>query len=202
MFCKDDLIKVEKNFISKNEIKSLSEWTMNNYKTPYFIDPKMNNDKTQTRYTTRHSFNRKQEYKNLKVDYPQEVYNLQDRILKYLNLNKNNILPFPSFTDGIVTTICFPPGSCDLHKDPIYYPNTFTLHCNFCTQKPKKGGITIIENKKYEFDDSDMIIYVPSHLNHRATECIGDVPRILWVFGFFVAYEDLQRIFSIRKKYH
>ena len=54
---------------------------------------------------------------------------------------------FPSFTNGVVTTIGFSPGGCVRHKDPIYYSNTYTLHCNFCTQNPEMGwGLTANRN--------------------------------------------------------
>lgn len=193
------MIKIVRNFISEEEAKKLSEWTNNNYKEPFFTDPKMNSDSKQTRFTTRHAHGRiDEQYKNYQVKYCEDVYKIQSRICEYLNLNKNNFLPFPSFTDGIVTTICFPPGSCSRHKDPIYYPNSYTLHCNFCTQQSENGGVTLIEGKKYHFNKTDMIMYVSSHLDHEVTECVGETPRILWVYGFSVNKLQLNKIFNIR----
>ena len=162
------------------------------------MNPKMNNDNIQTRFTTRHAYGRIEEYKNFKVDYPKEVFDIQNRLFEYLNLSKDNIIPFPSFTNGVVTTIAFSPGSCVSHKDPIYYPNTHTLHCNFCTQNPESGGITILEGKKYSFEYKDMIMYVSSHVEHEVTECIGDISRILWVYGFSVSLSKINRIFNIK----
>lgn len=193
------MIKIVKNFISENEVKVLSNWTSSNYKQPYFMNPKMNYDECQTRFTTRHAYGRIKEYQDFKVKYPKEVYDIQQRLFQYLNLTQNNIIPFPSFTDGVVTTIAFSPGSCVRHKDPTYYPNTYTLHCNFCTQTPVNGGITILEGKEYSFDYRDMIMYVSSHLEHEVTPCVGDIPRILWVFGFSIFEKDLDRIFNIKQ---
>jgi hypothetical protein len=195
--------KIEPDFITEEEAKILSNWTLSHYKEPYFMNPKMNNDKVQTRFTTRHAYSRTEEYKNFQVKYPKEVYEIQKRIFKYLNLTENNIIPFPSFTDGIVTTIGFSPGSCISHKDPVYYQNTYTLHCNFCTQNPESGGITILEGKEYSFEHKDMIMYVASHVEHEVTECVGNIPRVLWVFGFCISLEQMNRIFNIKSfTYH
>jgi hypothetical protein len=195
---KKKLVKVVKNFITDNEIDKLNQWTLSNYKQPYFIDPGMNNDESQTRFTTRHAYERIEEYKNFKVDYPKEVFYIQNRLFKYLNLSKDNIISFPSFTNGVVTTIGFSPGGCVRHKDPIYYSNTYTLHCNFCTQNPESGGITILEGKKYSFEYKDMIMYVSSHVEHEVTKCIGDIPRILWVYGFFASLNEINAIFNVK----
>lgn len=198
MINKQKLIKVVKNFINDEEVKILSDWTLSHYKKPYFVDPRMNNDEVQTRFTTRHAYGRNKEYQNFKVDYPKEVFDIQNRLLEYLNLSKDSIIPFPSFTNGIVTTIAFPPGSCCKHTDPIYYPNTYTLHCNFCTQNPENGGTTLIEEKEYSFEYKDMIMYITSHLEHEVTEISGNTPRILWVYGFSISLLEMNNIFNIK----
>lgn len=194
---KKKLVKVVKNFITDNEIDELNQWTLSHYNEPYFMDPGMNNDESQTRFTTRHSNFRCKEYQDYMVQYPKEVFHIQNRLFKYLNLFKDNIIPFPSFTNGVVTTIAFPPGSCCKHTDPIYFENTYTLHCNFVTQNPESGGITILEGKKYSFEYKDMIMYVSSHVEHEVTECIGDIPRILWVYGFFASLNEINTIFNV-----
>jgi len=193
------LIKVVKNFITDDEIEVLNKWTSDNYTQPYFMDPKMNKDSIQTRFTTRHAYGREEKYKNFRVTYPKEVYNIQKRLLKYLNLNQTTIAPWPSFTDGVVTTITFPPGSCCKHIDPIYFPNTYTLHCNFVTQNPEFGGITYIEDTPFNFNKNDMLMYVTSHLQHEVTEISGKIPRILWVYGFCVDFIQMNQIFNLSK---
>ena len=74
---KKKLVKVVKNFITDNEIGELNQWTLSNYKQPYFMNPRMNNDESQTRFTTRHSYGRSKEYQDYKVQYPKEVYDIQ-----------------------------------------------------------------------------------------------------------------------------
>jgi hypothetical protein len=158
----------------------------------------MNNDESQTRFTTRHSYGRCKEYQDYKVQYPKEVYDIQKRLLEYLKIKENTIAPWPSFTDGICTTIAFPPGSCCKHTDPIYFENTYTLHCNFVTQNPESGGTTYVESIPYQFEKNDMIMYITSHLEHEVTEISGDIPRILWVYGFGITLPEMNHIFNIK----
>lgn len=192
----EKLIKIVKNFITDDEVKVLNQWTLDNYKKPYFVDPRMNKDSIQTRFTTRLAYDRCKEYQNYKVQYPNEAYNIQKRLLDYLKIKEKSIVPWPAFTDGIITTVAFPPGSCVKHIDPIYFENTYTLHCNFVTQNPKSGGITYIEDIPYKFKEKDMIMYITSHLNHEVTEIFGDIPRILWVYGFSINLFKMNQIFN------
>jgi hypothetical protein len=189
-------IKVIKNFLSNNEVNSLNEWTLNNFKSEIFIDPKMNHDNEQTRYTTRHTYLRKDNDSSVQVKYPKESYIVQNKILKYLNLSSKNIAPLPYFFDGISTTISFSPGGCVKHIDPIYYSNTYTLHCNFITQYPKDGGVTIIDDKYYKTNSNDMLMYITSHAPHACSPGKGDIPRILWVYAMVIEKYQLIKIFN------
>jgi hypothetical protein len=191
------LVKIVKNFITDDEIEVLNQWTLDNYKKPYFIDPKTNDDEDQTRFTTRHAYDRSEEYQDFKVKYPEKVYDIQKKLFNYLKLEKKSIVPWPFFTDGIITTIAFSPGSCSRHTDPVYFKNTYTLHCNFVTQNPQSGGITYIENIPYQFEKNDMIMYITSHLEHEVDEISGNVPRILWVYGFYLNLFEMNNIFNI-----
>jgi len=191
------LVKIVKNFITDKEVKVLNRWTLEHYKNPYFMDPRMNKDDKQTRFTTRHAYGRCEEYQDYKVEYPKEVYDIQKRLIDYLKVKENRIAPWPSFTDGICTTIAFPPGSCCKHTDPVYYENTYTLHCNFVTQNPESGGITYVEDDPYQFGEKDMLMYITSHLDHEVTEISGDTPRILWVYGFCLSLLKMNKTFGI-----
>lgn len=189
-------VKVVKNFLSNDELIGLNDWTLNNFKSEIFIDPKMNHDNEQTRYTTRHAYLRKNKNLSVQVNYPKESYIVQDKILKYLNLSSKNIAPSPYFVDGISTTISFSPGGCVEHIDPIYYSNTYTLHCNFITQYPEDGGVTIIDDKHYKTNTNDMLMYITSHVPHACSPGKGDVPRILWVYEMVIEKYQLIKIFN------
>jgi hypothetical protein len=192
-----NLVKVVKNFITDTEINELNQWTLNNYKQPYFMCPGMNKDRKKTRLTTRHSHGRIKEYRDYKIQYPKEVYAIQQRLLHYLKLPEYTIAPWPAFTDGVITEIAFFPGSCKSHIDPRYSADTYTLHCNFVTQNSDSGGITSIVNTPYSTGKNDMLMYITSHLAHEVTEVSGDDPRILWSYGFVLTIADLRRIFEV-----
>ena len=73
LFDKMKGIKIVKNFITEDEVKILNKWTSDHYKEPYFLDPKMNFDNHQTRFTTRHAHLRTEDYCNYKIKYPKET---------------------------------------------------------------------------------------------------------------------------------
>ena len=75
----------------------------------------MNFDDHQTRFTTRLHIST-EDYWDYKIKYPKKVYNIQKRLIKFLEIDKEQIVPSPYFDDGIVTTITFPPGSCKEHQ--------------------------------------------------------------------------------------
>ena len=191
------LVKLVKNFVTDEEIKVLNQWTSNHYENSYFMNPRMNNDDKQTRFTTRHAHGRCKEYRDYIVEYPKEVYDIQKRLIDYLKIKQNSVAPWPSFTNGICTTIAFSPGGCCKHTDPVYFENTYTLHCNFVTQKPESGGITFVEDIQYQFEEKDMLMYITSHLDHEVTEIFGDKPRILWVYGFCLSLLEMNNIFDV-----
>ena len=128
------------------------------------------------------------------MNYPKESFDIQNRLIETLNL-KNPIYP-PPFYRGIVNGIGFENGSIFLHKDPIYFNNTFTLHCNFITKKSTAGGNTIINKKEYSIEERDALVYVVSHQEHEVTKIVGNVPRILWCYGFCINEDELKNIFE------
>ena len=188
--------KIVKNFITDDEVKTLNKWTSDHYKEPYFIDPEMNRDDHQTRFTTRHADLRSKDYQDYKIKYPKEVYEIQKRLIEFLNIDKKLIIPPPHFNDGIISTIAFSPGSCIKHTDGIYNNYTYTLHCNFITQNPEHGGVTYVKGEPFETEEKDLLMYIASDLPHRVTAIEGKTPRILWVFGFFIYQHHLSHIFK------
>ena len=183
------MIKILKNFISIDEANILNSWCLKNYTKEFFKDPCMDPFYPRTRLTTRGSGG-----KNYNINYPKESYIIQNRLIKTLNI-KEPLYPQP-FYNGIVNGIGFENGSICLHQDPVYYKNTFTLHCNFITKKPSGGGVTIINGKEYDIGQTDALIYIVSHQKHEVTKIIGNKPRILWCYGFCVKEKEVYDIFK------
>ena len=183
-------IKIIKNFVNEEEFKELNLWTLNNYNSVYFTDANMGSPST--RLTTR--------YAGEKIDfsYPKCAYNIKNKIIKCLNIDNKYLSP-PIGKDSIVNGIGFDGGDIFEHTDPIWFPNTYTIHCNIISQKSIKGGVTIIENREYDINEGDLLIYNVSHLKHKVTLIEGERQRILWVFGFSVNFDTLTKIFNNSK---
>ena len=48
----------------------------------------MNSDDHQTRFTTRHAHYRSKDYWDYKIKYPKKVYDIQKRLIKFLEIDK------------------------------------------------------------------------------------------------------------------
>ncbi len=175
--------QIVKNFISDQEIQELNDWTNNNYKKSFFSNVSMGiiNTRLSTRFSKDDAF-----------DYPEVSYQIKKRILEYLKTHHSIIkIDQPGYKDGIVNGIGFNGGDIFSHKDPIWFPGSYTLHCNIITQKSLKGGVTYIDDVPYETNPSDLLMYPVSELEHRVDVIKGSVPRILWCFGFSIFKESV-----------
>lgn len=187
--------KVIKNFVRREELKVLNGWCLDNFKNnpQYYKDAHMDPYLEGSRFTTRLSNKIDHKSKNIFINYPKVSYDIQNRIEKFFHLE--NCKKPPSFVDGIVNGIGFEGGSICNHIDPQYFDNTHTLHCNVISQKSDSGGVTIIEDVKYDIEEGDLLCYVVSELHHEVTATVGKKNRILWVFGFCIDSEKLEEIF-------
>jgi hypothetical protein len=164
-----------RNFISDEMRLELNNWCLENYKnTKIFKDANMG--KKNTRLTTRYT-------NDATLVFPNVAYDIRNKIIKELNITK---FLTPKFKDGIVCGIGFDSGTIYEHTDPVWFPNTYTLHCNIISQKPKSGGITTICGVEYETNETDLLCYPVSELPHSVNAIEGDIERILWVFGFSI----------------
>jgi hypothetical protein len=179
------VIRIVKNFLSLGECDELNTWTINHYSQPYFTDPNMDSYHKGTRFTTRG--------KNKVINYPDKAYKIQDRIESLLNI-QNPLYP-RQFYNGIINGVGLEHGSIFKHKDPVYYPGTITVHCNFLTQKPIGGGVTIIGEIEYDINEGDMLMYAVSEIHHEVTAIIGEKIRIIWCYGFCLSPDKVREIF-------
>lgn len=186
-----------KNFASQDEMRALNKWTLLNYKNMYFYDAKMDkNLYERTRLTTRLENTEDFNELGIQINYPPESYRLQKKIIKSFGLD--NCKSPSSFYKGIVNGIGFEKGSICNHIDPEYYPGTKTLHCNIVTQKPLGGGDLIIDGRKFEVEEGDLMCYLVSEHYHEVTSIIGPKERILWVFGFCIDEDKVKQIFMLK----
>jgi|TARA_B100001094_G_scaffold140545_1_gene136223 hypothetical protein len=188
--------KIIKNFADKIEVGILNWWTIDNYrKNSYqYKDAKMDPDHPGSRFTTRIGPDEKYSSLNIEIAYPKVAYIIQERILWRLKL-KHFKFP-PPFYNGIVNGIGVKEGLICEHIDPVYYPNTVTMHCNIITRKADSGGITIIDGIEYDIEPGDLLVYPVSELLHRVTLTKGTTNRILWVFGFCLPKDKAEDVFQ------
>ena len=82
------------------------------------------------------------------------------------------------------------------HIDPVYYPDTVTMHCNIITRKADSGGVTIIGGVEYDIEPGDLLCYPVSEIKHKVTLTKGNTNRILWVFGFCLPRDKAEDVFQ------
>jgi hypothetical protein len=183
------MVKLIKNFLDLESVRTLTNWTLSNYKdTSLFIDAHMGPKDTvfSNRFATPITLSSGEIVKsNDQFEYPETAYIVQEKINKFLRLPADTYLA-PIGKDGISTNITLPTGTVAEHIDPVWVPDHFTIHCNLITQKPQSGAITVIDGNPFEPEEGDMLIYAVSAHPHGVTAVEGDLPRVLWTFGFCV----------------
>ena len=135
------------------------------------------------RITTRFSTN---------FSYPDIAYKIKKRVTKYLiDIFKFNDFKEPKFHHGMVASYASHNDVCIEHLDPQYHDFYETLHCNLMLQKPLKGGEPIIEDEYVNLNERDLWCYYVSKVRHGAAKVTGNIPRLMFVFGFCVKYKAL-----------
>lgn len=167
------MIKVISNFLSNAECNELASWIMSNHHT--FVNANMGGNRKTTRYL------------NGDIKFPDVALKIRNRIKQHLKLED---IVRPPFIEGMVASYAEPGDTCYEHIDPEWHEEHHTLHCNVIVQKPKSGGNVIIEGQEYDMPQGDIICYYVSDLKHSVTEVIGEVPRLMWIFGFCVKKEN------------
>lgn len=181
---------VLKNFLFQDDVRKLNQWTLDNCHQEFFGDAKMDPDNPETRFTTR--FPNGTVASN--IQYPNAAHIVRQRIINYFDLD--GYKSPPSYSYGIVNGIGYSAGRIIKHIDPIYYPNTKTVHFNAITQQADGGGHTIVDGIEYNnLNSTDLLIYQVSEAYHEVTSIEGNTPRILWVFGFCLDNKKIKEIF-------
>lgn len=165
------------NFVPNDVIKALNDWVIEKIESDLSFFSDANMGLKGTRLTTRY-------YKDCsKLVYPQQALELREKIAAHLNITDARI---PKYCHGIACGVGFNDGDIFNHLDPVYYKDTYTLHCNVITQKADEGGITVIEGVPYPTKPNDVLVYPVSKVKHNVTKIKGNTPRILWVFGYCI----------------
>jgi len=174
-----------KKFVTNQEIKALKKWTIDNKDNETFtvVDDyvSFSYNRKSTRHTIEDSF---------KNDFPVEAYNIQKRIIDFFKLSN---VRYPEYHSGIVASYADIGSVLGDHIDPIYYPETQTIHCNVLVSKPKKGGIFYYGGVPVTQGVGDLVVSNVGSTSHSVSEIQGS-PRIVWLFGFCLENKDWDRL--------
>lgn len=169
-----------KNYISNKICEKLTSWAIeasNNGQFNYG-STKENNVRTKFRLSNRLKFDQ--------IEYPEEVYAVQQFILN----------DFPSLRslkkmdswgkDGIVVSITYDQGDVFPHVDPPVFDGYDGIRFNILSSKQDVGGILNIEEKKYNPNPGDLMAYKVTKFTHFVERCYGNSPRIMFMFGWCI----------------
>lgn len=171
----DGIVYRYKNFITSEECKVLTDWALNNQNN--YLPGVTNQNNKIVPYDSRISTRA-----NKNVKYPLLIKEIQNKIMQKFNTKDK----FDAQgTDGIISSITFENGNVYKHIDGgVDLPNCGRFNFNILVSKPEKGGELIINNKEYEFNSGDLIGFFASKYEHEVKTCYGNIPRILFMFGF------------------
>lgn len=170
-------IFIVKNFINEFVCSELNSWAEQGVKNKWLDRgiSRGSNWSYEKRLTTRNYADR--------FEYPEIVYDVFDGITKKLDVTDL----FKSVTgggkDGVVVSYTIAGGDTYAHVDPKE-GRLEVLRCNILTRKPTDGGVLFVGGKQVDLDVGDLHCYLPSTVEHYVTETRGNVPRILWMFGY------------------
>jgi hypothetical protein len=181
----DGRVLIVRNFISQEECDTLKDWAVSSAKEQ-FVDGVSGNwetkefERVQNRLTNRMAGEKK-------IEYPELVYDIQNRIRETFPLIKNAEVIQRHGKDGVVVSITYDTGNVYKHKDPPtegQVLGTVALRFNILASKAENGGLIHVEDKTYELNEGDLMAYLVSEYYHSVEQCSGQNPRILFMFGF------------------
>ena len=98
--------------------------------------------------------------------------------------------------DGVMVTITYDQGEVNTHKDFMENHSDEThegLRCNILTSKSASGGLIISDGLSYDLNIGDMMCFLATKYEHSVEKCIGDIPRILFIYGFILSSGEWEK---------
>jgi hypothetical protein len=162
----NDIIII-KNWLTPYECSLLNNWASENKNNDnIFKKSVIGENRLTTRFSTDFYF-----------EYP-ETLSLKFNEL-WIKLGLNNYTNSNFWNTKIVCTITTNGGELRNHLDPKEN-GCESLHILTKTSSGGMGGDFFIEDKYYELNEGDCLIFFASILKHNVTKIIGDEDRISW----------------------
>lgn len=117
---------------------------------------------------------------------PELALQLQQRICQHWGLQNKEIAHTSGGNDGIVVSTTFRGGDVYRHIDPALARPLSTLRCTLLSSAAERGCDLYVDDTKIDFSEGDLACYLVSDWPHYVTENLGDKPRNLWMFGWYV----------------
>lgn len=182
----DGKVLLVRNFLNSEECTILKKWTLE-ASDNQFVDGISGN--WDTKEFTRVKNRLTNRMVGDKIEYPELVYAIQNRLRETFPLIKDVEVIKNHGKDGVVVSITYDTGDVYKHKDPavdVQVPETVAVRFNILVSKAESGGIIHVENKTYDLNEGDLMAYLVSEYYHSVETCSGNNPRILFMFGFCI----------------
>jgi hypothetical protein len=176
------MIKIFRNFITLDECKKLSEIALNGVDEGWVsLGISRGNDQYKKRLTSRMHMRDKK--------YPKFAIEISDKIRKFMGIQYHPLI-LGHGSEGIVVSVTYPGGDVYRHRDPRSAGGYTTYRCNIMTQAADEGAELYVDDELVDINVGDLHCYYASEQTHYVTEVKGETPRILWMFGAHLPYEN------------
>lgn len=137
----------------------------------------------QKRLTTRAYGNR--------FKYPEIVYQISEKITDTLGLADLPKSIAGGGRDGIVVSFTQTAGDVFEHIDQME-GDSHILRCNIMSQQADMGADLYIGKELVDVEVGELHCYLPSDVPHYVTTVKGQMPRIMWMFGYQCSKKGLR----------
>lgn len=177
-------VLIFKNFINEEICNELNNWVLLGVKNKW-LDVGQTCWKSEKRKTTRMYGDR--------FNYPNIAYTVFENITKKLELHDLKKSVAGGGKDGIVVN--YTPNGGDTFEHLDRKEGEFeVLRCNILTSKPTNGGELFVDGKEIKINVGDLHCYLPSVVRHNVLETKGNIPRIMWMFGYQCSVERFEKL--------
>jgi hypothetical protein len=174
-----------KNFLSLEECAELNAWvdeaTAKNW-LDAGLDGKGGTYDKDKRVTSR--------FYGERFEHPQLALDISKRIRSFYGVDSYDLIDNGHGRDGIVISNIFNGGHTFAHTDPTSPKGLFALRLNVMTRKPISGGVLHLRDKPIDLEVGELHCYLATSYRHDVSTVVGDVSRILWMFGAYVPPEE------------
>jgi hypothetical protein len=172
-------VVVVKNFASIEECNKLNEWVEQGILNKWLDLGLSRGERGYEKRLTSRMYGER--YENTET-----ALKIQERICKLFELDQYEKAELSGGKDGIVVSCTFNGGDVYAHLDPRFKAPLSTLRCNLLSSAAEQGCDLYINGSKVDVEEGDLVCYLVTDFVHRVTDNLGDKPRILWMFGWYL----------------